>query len=388
MTKPIPFHYNGSQITFIYEGKTTIVPKTFTNWDNVLKALRKGDWADVVVQANLKTFITRASNGRVKVLDDGNVYLDNIIVHNALSERMIAMLDVGIPIERFMLFLQNLMENPSPAAREELYLFLEATNLPVTDDGHFLAYKIVSETYMDLYTGTISNAIGAKPSMERSAVDDDRTVTCSRGLHACSEAYLPHYGSQSRGDRVVVVKINPRDVVSIPADYNNAKMRVCAYEVVDELAEWRDRLKDLFTTQYSSLPAYETSSDSLFGDDDDLIEEDEEDDDFIEEDEDEDDDWGNSDDDLDDDDSLSDEDEEAGLDKLLTSLTTEKVDASSSAVEEAMKYGITVEQLERIRTVRKMGADKWTKKAISDSTGFSPRQIGRILSGEAWSHIK
>ena len=33
----------------------------------------------------------------------------------------------------------------------------------------------------------------------------------------------------------MIVKINPRDVVSIPTDYNNAKGRACRYEVIGEV---------------------------------------------------------------------------------------------------------------------------------------------------------
>jgi hypothetical protein len=33
----------------------------------------------------------------------------------------------------------------------------------------------------------------------------------------------------------VIVKINPRDVVSIPSDYNDAKGRACRYEVIGEV---------------------------------------------------------------------------------------------------------------------------------------------------------
>ena len=44
-------------------------------------------------------------------------------------------------------------------------------------------------------------------------------------------SYLNHFG----GERTVIVKINPRDVVSIPTDYNEAKGRACRYEVIGEL---------------------------------------------------------------------------------------------------------------------------------------------------------
>ena len=42
---------------------------------------------------------------------------------------------------------------------------------------------------------------------------------------------MNHFG----GERIVIVKINPRDVVSIPTDYNDSKGRACRYEVVDEI---------------------------------------------------------------------------------------------------------------------------------------------------------
>jgi hypothetical protein len=37
------------------------------------------------------------------------------------------------------------------------------------------------------------------------------------------------------GERTVIVKINPRDVVSIPTDYDNSKGRACRYEVIGEV---------------------------------------------------------------------------------------------------------------------------------------------------------
>jgi len=123
------------------------------------------------------------------------------------------------------------MQNPSKRAVTELYGFLEKNNLPITSDGHFLAYKKVKQDYTDCYTGTMDNSVGKVVEMERNRVDDDQNNTCSTGLHFCSRDYLNHFG----GERIVIVKINPRDVVSIPTDYNNAKGRACRYEVIDEI---------------------------------------------------------------------------------------------------------------------------------------------------------
>ena len=41
----------------------------------------------------------------------------------------------------------------------------------------------------------------------------------------------------------MIVKINPKDVVAIPSDYNNTKGRTCRYEVVGEYTEnWREKI--------------------------------------------------------------------------------------------------------------------------------------------------
>jgi hypothetical protein len=116
----------------------------------------------------------------------------------------------------------------------------------ITDDGHILAYKKVSADYKDIYSGTFDNSVGQIVEMRRNLVNEDRTKTCSSGLHFCSMSYLSSYGT-GPGSRVVIVKVNPRDVVSVPMDYNFAKARCCRYEVVDEYTG--DDLEDLLGTK-------------------------------------------------------------------------------------------------------------------------------------------
>jgi len=103
--------------------------------------------------------------------------------------------------------------------------------MPITPDGHFLAYKKVRANYKDVHSGTMDNSVGQIVEMERHEVDDNKDVTCSTGLHFCGMSYLSCFG----GDRTVIVKINPADVVAIPSDYNDAKGRACRYEVIGEL---------------------------------------------------------------------------------------------------------------------------------------------------------
>ena len=143
-------------------------------------------------------------------------------------------------------FMDNLYQNPSKRAVDELYGFLEKGNLPITPDGHFLAYKKVREDYKDCHSGTMDNSIGQVVEMERYNVDDNKDNTCSTGLHFCSKDYLNSFG----GARTVIVKINPRDVVSIPSDYNQTKGRACRYEVVGEIDA--DKVDTAFTRPVQS----------------------------------------------------------------------------------------------------------------------------------------
>ncbi len=158
------------------------------------------------------------------------------MVHNVVTQRILDLMGSGFEPTSLAAFLANVLENPSYTAVQELYLFLEHNDIVITEDGHFLAYKRVRADYTDLHSGTFDNSVGSTPAMLRNEVDDRRDVTCSRGLHFCAKHYLPSFGAGSYNNyRVVVVKVNPADVVSIPSDYNNAKGRTWTYEVVAEV---------------------------------------------------------------------------------------------------------------------------------------------------------
>lgn len=167
-------------------------------------------------------------------IKNGLVYVDGVPMETPLTNRMIELVNDGYDIEPFKLFLLNLLKNPSYQSITELYQFLEKSDLPITEDGHFLAYKNVRSDFTDIYTGKYDNSVGAYVEQPRNQVDDNRYNTCSNGLHFCSINYLSHYMAKENG-HTVVVKINPKDVVSIPVDYNNAKGRCCAYTVIREL---------------------------------------------------------------------------------------------------------------------------------------------------------
>ena len=157
----------------------------------------------------------------------------------------------GFPIDPMVRFMENLMQNPSKRSVDQVYGFLEKNSLPITEDGYFLAYKKVRTDYLDIYTGTVDNSIGQVVQMDRNLVDDNPESHCSTGLHFCSESYLNGFGGG--GDPVMILKINPADVVSIPTDYNGAKGRCMRYEVVAQVnGDPKDAFASVVNGEYKS----------------------------------------------------------------------------------------------------------------------------------------
>jgi hypothetical protein len=225
-----PYIIQGSNLSVVIGSKSFTISKTHITYQKVLDAIKAADWQSVKDFIDPKKVILSYGNGNVSIKGD-ELFWKGTVMDNSLSARMITMLQEGFPIEPMVLFMENLMTNPSNRAVQELYGFLEKNSLPITPDGHFLAYKKVRDNFYDVHSNTMDNSPGKVVEMERNQVNDNKEVTCSHGLHFCGISYL----SQFSGARTVIVKINPRDVVSIPIDYNNAKGRACRYEVVAEL---------------------------------------------------------------------------------------------------------------------------------------------------------
>lgn len=225
-----PFIIQGNNVTVVIGNKPHTISKTHITYQKVVDAIKAGDWETVQNVIEPKKIVLDYGQGRVSVKGE-TLYWDNEEFNGALAVRMITMLQEGFTIDPLVKFMENLMENPSNRSVTELYAFLEKNNLPITPDGHFLAYKRVRDDYKDCHSGTMDNSPGKIVEMPRNKVDDNQNNTCSHGLHFCSEGYLKHFG----GARTVIVKINPADVVSIPNDYNQTKGRACRYEVIGEV---------------------------------------------------------------------------------------------------------------------------------------------------------
>jgi hypothetical protein len=207
-----------------------------------LDAVRNKNWNRFVDLVNISKQVQEYFEGTNAEIKDGSINYHGRVIHNTLTKRILNFMRDGLPHEPLLNFFKNLMENPSKRAVDELYDFLEVGELPITEDGCFLAFKNVRSNYLDIHSGKFDNSVGKVCEMPRNAVDEDKERTCSYGLHFCSIQYLPSF-SDSDGGKTMIVKINPKDVVAIPADYNNTKGRTCRYEVVAEYKDdWRSKL--------------------------------------------------------------------------------------------------------------------------------------------------
>ncbi len=240
----IPHIYNGNgTISLMLDGVMKPVDTAHRYYKEIKEALIAKDWDAIPALVNIKQAVEAAINAStakgVVTIQDGEVFYNGTRIHNTLTNRIVSMAKEGFDIGHMVKFLENLMTNPSYRAVNELYDFLEAGGIPITENGTFLGYKKIRSNWTDIHSGKFSNAVGAVCEMPRNMVDENSDRTCSAGLHICSYGYLPHFGC-SGDDRVVICEINPADVVSIPKDYNNTKMRVCKYVVIGEVENYNE----------------------------------------------------------------------------------------------------------------------------------------------------
>jgi hypothetical protein len=227
-------------LVLVINNKPYTVESNHQNYTEIVDALRQKRWNDIpdliAVARKLKAWAEGADevDDEFQVDVDGGVILfKGEVVRGVIADRILDMYGDGFDVTPMTNFLANLYKNPSARAVEELYQWMENNGITITEDGHLLAFKRVRADFKSFYDGTTDNAIGSTPELPRNKVDDRSNNTCSYGLHFCSQAYLPMY--QGGQGKVLLLKINPADVVSIPTDYNHAKGRACKYYVIDEL---------------------------------------------------------------------------------------------------------------------------------------------------------
>lgn len=249
---------HGGSLSVVVDSKQYTMRNDNPLFGQAVEAYRKEDWD------SLMTFLSPEKAVRqylfeyedIKV-ENGAVYFGGSAVHSLCVDRILQFCDSGFSPMPLLKFLSKLQKNPSRRSVEELYRFLERNNLTVTTNGNFLAYKALTSEFYSITAGNaqllkgkddgkgrIFNGVGEEIQVYRNYVDDDANRGCSVGLHAGTLEYAQTFGGNSA--TLVIVEIDPADVVSVPHDCECQKLRTARYKVVD------------ICTQRLDLPVYDS----------------------------------------------------------------------------------------------------------------------------------
>jgi len=219
---------NDGTITLIHQNQVHTIGPDHVKYSRIVSALKARHYERLDKLIDITAQIKKIENITVK---EGRVFWKDKELHGLIAQKILDFIRENAPIRPLALFIENLMANPSARSVNELYKFLEHKGFPITDDGCFLAYKGINNDWTDIYTGKVNNSVGQVVEFQRNEVDDNCNNTCSFGLHVGTFDYAADYSGDRR---IVVVKVNPADAVSVPSDHDAQKLRVTRYEVVRE----------------------------------------------------------------------------------------------------------------------------------------------------------
>lgn len=215
------------------DGTTKSLPAGSGRWDKLVAAVRANAPDDeVLALIDGKRYIRAWSCGEFAI--DKNkvtwVARPDYPVPAVLCAKLLDFAEKGYPAEAFVLFLKRLLSNPSCRSIETFFGFIENQGLTIDAEGYVIGYKGVNMELRDCHTGTVDNSPGQHPKMDRSLVDDDPRHECSVGFHFGGWDYAHTFGP-----RMVLVRVNPADLVCVPYDCSQGKVRVSEYTVLKEV---------------------------------------------------------------------------------------------------------------------------------------------------------
>lgn len=216
--------FTDKTMTVIHNGSTDFVDLDTDLGKECLDLYRKGkldEITDIILASKLL-------GGIVKESETGRLVVDGVEMDIELANKVREFKSQNLPFDYLIKLAEKIDQINSFHVRNQLYGFLKHNGHPITKDGNFIAYKMVSSDFKDLHTREFDNSIGSEVTMPRRECNDDPTETCSSGLHVASHGYAHNFGS----GHLVLCEVDPRDVVAVPIDYDQQKMRTCRYKVV------------------------------------------------------------------------------------------------------------------------------------------------------------
>lgn len=245
-----------NNITVRYDNQTHIVPRTDGLADKLIDALKSKKLDLIPELVSVSKRVEKFSEGNFTI-KDGQIFVGGVLAPTVLGNKILKFSKEGLPYEPLVEFAKKLQLNPSFRSVNELFQFLEKNDHPITESGNFIAYKKVREDFKDVHSGTFDNSVGKVVQMPRNQVNEDSTQTCSNGLHVANYEYAANFYA---GGVMLEVEVDPSDVVAVPVDYDNSKMRVCKYKVLGVVDRQHDPKESLrYDVEDDSCEADETS---------------------------------------------------------------------------------------------------------------------------------
>jgi hypothetical protein len=234
------FIRTSDHLTVIVNNVPYTIENSHVNFSKIVKLLQSNNYDQISelisVKKALNKFLSQSMEDDNLHLDEetGIVWFQGHPVKGTVVSRILDMMKEGFDVTPMTKFLGKLYKNPSKDAITRLYSWMESNSFTINSDGDLIAYKRVNQNYTSIHDSSTMHAIGTKVSMSRELCDSNSDQTCSTGLHFCARSYLHTYGNGQ--GRILILAVDPMDVVAIPTDYNNAKGRACGYKIVGELS--------------------------------------------------------------------------------------------------------------------------------------------------------
>lgn len=248
--KKVNWAITDHNIVVNFDGQTHHVSRSDSAAAKLISALKEKRYDDIPNLIMKQRRLEKDSDG-VFTYQNGQVMVNGVPAPRVLGNKIYKFSEEGLPYEPLVLFAGKLQKNPSFRAVNELFEFLDKNDHPITSEGNFIAYKKVRPDFKDIYTGKFDNSVGTLVEMPRNQVNENPNETCSDGLHVANWNYAKNiYGGAN--DVMLEVEVDPADVVAVPVDYNQSKMRVCKYNVLSVVNEELSTSLRVTTASYSN----------------------------------------------------------------------------------------------------------------------------------------
>lgn len=231
-----------ANITVVIDGDLFVADEQHPSFDAIALAAAAGDERKVLdlidgSRAAAKKF--QSLSERVSVANS-RIFIDGDEIDDVYADHIVRFLENDCEDWKpLVAFLEKVYTNTDEHTRENLSRWLKSVgSFTIDEDGDIVGYKGVRNDLTSVHAGpavvngeavngNVPNQPGSVITMARSKVTHNPAVGCAAGLHVGTWEYASNFGSI-----VLEVKVNPRDVVSVPTDCNGEKMRVSRYKVV------------------------------------------------------------------------------------------------------------------------------------------------------------